>query len=89
MEVKGTTTDGAEVILTPKEVDHAREVTDVALFILSNAVVERDAEGAVTASGGIRHPHDPWHIDDGTLIPLGFKYRIPGRRTAAANGARS
>ena len=61
MEVKGTTTDGAEVTLTPKEVDHAREVTDVALFILSNAVVERDAEGAVTASGGIRYPHDPGH----------------------------
>jgi hypothetical protein len=90
VEVKGTTTDGAEVILTPKEVDHARETTDVALFILSNVIVERDAEGAVTASGGICHLHDPWHIDDdGTLIPLGFKYRIPARRTGAANAARS
>jgi hypothetical protein len=81
VEVKGTTMDGAEVILTPKEVDHARELTDVALFILSNVVVERDTEGAITASGGICHPHDPWHIDDGTLIPLGFKYRVPDRST--------
>jgi hypothetical protein len=47
-------------------------MTDVALFILSNVVVERDTEGAITASGGICDPHDPWHIDDGTLIPLGF-----------------
>ena len=80
VEVKGTTGDGAEVILTPKEVDHAREMTNVALFIVSNVVVERADDGTVTASGGIRHPHDPWHIDDGTLRPLGFKYQVPDQR---------
>ena len=81
VEVKGTTTDGAEVILTPKEVEHAREMTDVALFIVSNVAVERSDDGTVTATGGIRHHHDPWHIDDGTLVPLGFKYQVPGQRT--------
>jgi hypothetical protein len=25
----------------------------------------------------------PWHIGDGTLIPLGIKYRAPGQRTRA------
>src|SRR5690242_14584975 len=35
VEVKGTTTDGAEVILTPNEVRHAREYPSTALFVLS------------------------------------------------------
>jgi len=81
VEVKCTTTDGAEVILTPNEVDHAREMADVALFIVSNVVVERDDDGTVTATGGNCHRYDPWHIDDGTLKPLGFKYRVPDQRS--------
>lgn len=65
MEVKGTTTDGAEVILTPKEVEHARELPDVALFIVSNVVVERSDDGTVTATGASRTscggPRRRWH----------------------------
>jgi hypothetical protein len=41
--VKGTTTDGVEVILTPNEVEHAREYPHTALFILSNIGIERAA----------------------------------------------
>jgi hypothetical protein len=37
-------------------------------------------DGTVTATGGIRHPHDPWRIDDGTLKALGFKYRVPDQQ---------
>jgi hypothetical protein len=77
VEVKGTTQDGTEVLLTPNEVSHAREIQHVALFILSNVVVERADDGTVTATGGVRHHYDPWHIDDGTLIPLGFRYQVP------------
>lgn len=77
VEVKGTTSDGADVILTPNEVAHARRLEHVALFILSNVLVERADDGAATATGGVRHIYDPWHIDDGTLIPLGFRYRVP------------
>ena len=80
VEVKGTTTGGVEVILTPKEVEHAREMTDVALLIVSDVVVERADDGTVTATGGICRRYDPWHIDDGTLKPLGFKYRVPDQR---------
>ena len=53
----------------------------MALFILSNVVVERADDGTVTATGGVRHPYDPWQIDDGTLIPLGFRYRVPDQRS--------
>ena len=76
--VKGTTTDGVEVILAPNEVEHAREYPHTALFILSNIGIERADDGTVTAAGGDRHLFDPWPIDDGTLTPLGFRYQVPG-----------
>jgi Domain of unknown function (DUF3883) len=77
VEVKGTTTDGAEVILTPNEVRHAREYPATALFILSNITIERADDGTVIASGGDRNLFDPWPINDGTLTPLGFRYQVP------------
>jgi len=80
VEVKGTTTDGAEVILTPNEVRHARENRCAALFVLSNIRVERADDGTVTATGGIRHLYDPWCLDDGTLTPVGFRYQVPTRQ---------
>jgi hypothetical protein len=79
VEVKGTTTDGAEVILTPNEVRHAREKKCTALFILSNVRVERAEDGTVTATGGVRHLYDPWYLDDSALTPLGFRYQVPAQ----------
>jgi len=80
IEVKGTTTDGAEVILTPKEVTHAREHSYTALFVLSGITVKRTEDGTVTATGGQHRYFDPWRLDDGTLTPLGFRYQVPGSR---------
>ena len=77
VEVKGTTTNGAEVILTPNEVKHARENPCTALFIVSNVTVERAKDGAVIATGGKRDLYDPWRVDDGTLTPVGFRYQVP------------
>ena len=85
VEVKGTTTDGAEVILTPNEVRHAREHPCTALFVLSNITVERAEDGTVTATGGKQHLYDPWHLDDGTLTPLGFRYQVPAVRSEEAD----
>jgi hypothetical protein len=42
---KASTTDGAEVILTPNEVRHAKENKCIALFVLSNVKIERAEEG--------------------------------------------
>jgi hypothetical protein len=86
VEVKGTTTDGTEVILTPNEVRHAREHPYTALFILSNITIERTVDGTVTAAGGDQQLFDPWPIDDGTLTPLGFPYQVPSGRPAAQDG---
>ena len=85
VEVKGTTTDGAEVILTPNEVTHARENPYTALFVLSDITVERAEDGTVTATGGKRHYFDPWRLDDGTLTPLGFRYQVPASRAEDAD----
>ena len=85
VEVKGTTTDGAEVILTPNEVKHAREYPSTALFVLSNITVERAQDGTVTATGGARHFYDPWRLDDGTLTPLGFRYQVSAMRPRCGN----
>jgi hypothetical protein len=77
VEVKGTTTDGAEVILTPNEVKHAREYRHTVLFVLSEIKVERAEDGTVAARGGVPHRYDPWNLDEGTLTPVGFRYQVP------------
>lgn len=77
IEVKGTTTSGTEVILTPNEVKHARTYPHTALFVLSDIIIERLEDGTVTATGGKIRLYDPWLIDDGTLVPLGFRYLVP------------
>ena len=81
VEVKGTMTEGAEVILTPNEVRHARENRHTALFVLSNVRVERSEDGIVTAMGGVQSLYDPWEIDEGALTPIGFRYQVPARLT--------
>lgn len=73
-------TDGAEVILTPNEVRHGRENPCTELFVLSNITVERAEDGTVLANGGKQHRYDPCRLDDGTLIPLGFRYQVPAMR---------
>lgn len=77
VEVKGTTTVGEEVLLTPNEVRHARTFGHVALFVLAGIEVVRRPDGTVEASGGRPTVFDPWTIDDGVLEPIGFKYRVP------------
>ena len=83
VEVKGTTTDGAEVILTPNEVRHAQENPHTALFVVSNIEIERAEDGTVAATGGKHHCYDPWRLNDGTLIPVGFRYQVPPEQDLA------
>lgn len=78
VEVKGTQTNGAEVLLTPNEVAHAQKHRDqVALFIVHSVQVNSDGERH-TASGGETRVILPWNIDEGELKPTGYKYRVPG-----------
>lgn len=77
IEVKGSVGGAEEVIVTPKEVEHARDRGDVWLGIVSGIVLDRDADGTLSARGGTLLWHRPWAVDDGELVPLGFKWIAP------------
>lgn len=77
VEVKGTTGDPIEVILTPNEVAHAQAYEHVALYVVSNIdVVMGEGEERQTSGGRVTIFH-PWRLEQGDLRPLGFKYRLP------------
>lgn len=77
VEVKGTTGDGSTVLLTPGEVAHARDNSNVALMIVSGIDITVHSDGTVAASGGDLTVVDPWTIDsDGELTPTGYGYRL-------------
>lgn len=76
VEVKGTTTTGGDIVLTPNEVAHARLERRVALFIYSQILLSDD-DGLPSCSGGEANVIDPWLIDDhGELRPVGYTYTL-------------
>ena len=73
VEVKGTTSDGEIVLLTPNEVAFARGHKEtMALFIVSNAESSKADETKI--SGGRITVLQPWDIDTGVLEPIGYEY---------------
>jgi hypothetical protein len=80
VEVKGTTTRGEAVLLTPNEVDHALSYPHVALFIVSDVVIS-DSDGTPSASGGRIAIHHPWQLDDRNLTATGYSYTVPFARS--------
>jgi hypothetical protein len=77
VEVKGTTGDPHEVLLTPREVEHADEYPFVALFVLSNISVTYHEHGGITASGGKASVFRPWSVERTRLSAIGYRYRLP------------
>ena len=78
VEVKGTTSTGEVVLLTRKEVDHAKTFPHVALFVLAEIVVVRNDEGqAIGADGGVPMLFDPWALDENRLQAVGYQYSVP------------
>jgi len=89
VEVKGTTSDGSDVLLTPNEVAHARDhYPRVALFVVSRITLTDLNDGTVAPSGGNVRVVWPWRIDDGALSPVGYAYAVPyeGHLELAAQG---
>ncbi len=79
VEVKGTTTAGLEVMLTPNEVAFAREhAKEIALFVVYEIRVNNSTE-PVTLEGGQIALFNPWTIDSGELQPLAYFYALPDR----------
>lgn len=78
VEVKGTTGDPVDVILTPNEVVHAQTYEFVALYVVSNVEVAVGDGAQPDVSGGVVTLLHPWRIAETDLRPIGFKYRLPG-----------
>ena len=75
VEVKGTQTDGASVILTPNEVANAKKHL-TALFVLHSIKWLRIGSSALP-TGGKPLVLNPWQIDaHGRLQPLSYMYEI-------------
>jgi len=77
VEVKGTTSKGETVLLTPREVQHARDHELTALFLVSEIEISQDGTGEVVASGGRTAVWEPWILDRGNLQPVGYTYEPP------------
>jgi hypothetical protein len=72
VEVKGTTTAGAQIVLTANEVKHAQNPRhDCALFVLHGINLR-----GRKALGGKIALQRPWRPDDGRLKPVTFIYRL-------------
>lgn len=77
VEVKGTTSLGSSVILTPNEVAlHLAKYPDTALIVVHSIELDRSGERPVVA-GGILREIRPWAPSTGDLQPMAYRYRVP------------
>ena len=77
VEVKGTASDGAEVLLTRGEVNHHRTSHPAnALAVVANIRLEGRSD-APEAVGGDLRIIQPWQLDTDALTPLAFRYEVP------------
>ncbi|MGC2515637.1 MAG: DUF3883 domain-containing protein [Terriglobales bacterium] len=81
VEVKGTQTEGTEILLTPIEVEFANKHRgELALFLVYNVDVSRK-NGKNVTSGGVTYIEPNWVIDMPRLSPLGYSYSLPEKRS--------
>lgn len=74
VEVKGTTGEGREVILTAGEVRHAVEhAHHVALAVVSEISIDDE----LICEGGEVRWFRPWSIDNEALTPVAYTYMLP------------
>lgn len=76
VEVKGTTTRGEEILLTPNEVNHAEAFPLMSLYVLSDIALEVDASNEIRATGGTVRIYEPWRVDSARLTPSGYIYSL-------------
>ena len=82
IEVKGTTGDGASVILTHGEVNHvSKNPTASALVVVSKIDLDRSDKDPIVSGGEVSLHMDPWFIDDNLLTPTQFRYQTTHNKT--------
>jgi hypothetical protein len=72
VEVKGTTTAGAKILLTANEVKHAQKPQHACVLFILHGIALRGKK----ATGGTAAVHDPWRPDDSRLRPIAYIYRL-------------
>jgi len=78
VEVKGTTTAGEEILLTPNEVRFARaNKSAMALYVLQAIRLGEGVDDAVEVTGGTPLVLSPWDVELGELCPVGFSWKLP------------
>jgi hypothetical protein len=84
VEVKGTQTDGRDILLTPGEVRFANEHQGkMALFVLHSIAVSREG-GEIVTNGGLSRIETNWIIEMPRLSALEYSYELPEEQSAAA-----
>jgi uncharacterized protein DUF3883 len=85
IEVKGTTSDEGSVLLTKNEVASARHDPGHAMLAVVSDIVLDSSPASPVASGGRLITVHPWHIADGALTPLAFRYDVPLKKAKTYN----
>ena len=75
VEVKGTTTDGNDIILTYNEVELARNDENMILIIVDSINIEKNEEEYTLSNGNVRLIY-PFTIEENRLKPISYYYRI-------------
>ncbi len=77
VEVKGTTSEGSQILLTPNEVLHTQQnYPNTALFVVSRLQVNNLGE-KVKVTGGEIQLIMPWLLKDDDLKAIGYECRVP------------
>jgi hypothetical protein len=76
VEVKSTQTIGEEILLTPNEVEYARQNRGSMTLFVVHSVRASEIGGEIEIAGGEERVLD-WNIDEGLLTSVGYRYRIP------------
>jgi hypothetical protein len=77
VEVKGTTSQGEEVILTANEVAHHDAVFPANALVVVRGIVLDRSTSPPTVKGGEFFELKPWAIDGAALKVVSYKYAIP------------
>ncbi|MFH9426795.1 MrcB family domain-containing protein [Streptomyces sp. NPDC017615] len=82
-EVKGTTSAGADVILTRAEVEKQRGYYPHNALVVVHSITLDRTGAKPTTSGGVLHCTSPWAVKDEDLMVISYAYRTQVGKTAA------
>ncbi len=77
VEVKGTTSDGAKVLLTAGEVEFSAKHSEHMMLIVVYQIALTTEDGAISATGGKLRVLRNWSPAHSDLTPISYAYLVP------------